>query len=71
MKIEPVYTLCINNGDEHINASTEVIVRCTDGEIINGLFESCTDEGIWIEAGTDENDKVYIIYGEIESIEEK
>lgn len=68
MKIEPIYTLCINDGDEYINCKEEVRVNCNDGDRLTGLFECCDDEGIWVEVGTDEINKVYVLYGEIETI---
>lgn len=76
MKIEPIFTLKIEN-DSFINAETEVSItseRCVDGysvQVFTGLFKSCSDEGIYLEVGEKESNIIYIEFDEIVEIKEQ
>jgi hypothetical protein len=70
MKIAPVYTLCIDDGDGYINETSEVKVKMNHGEEHKGIFLNCDSSGIEVEIGEEESNIVYLLYDEIESIEE-
>lgn len=80
MKIEPIYTLKIDD-DSYINCGEEVRLKCseefneltgeTDNGIYEGIFEVADNEGIWVEIGKDASNKIYILYDEIDNIEIK
>jgi hypothetical protein len=69
MKIEPIYTLMLNEGDEYISCEEEVKIVDCNNEPIMGIFKSCDNEDLWIEIGTDESNLAYILFDEIETIE--
>lgn len=69
MKIEPIYTLKLNDGNEYINCEEEVKIIDDNNESLKGIFKSCDNEGIWVEIGTSESNLIYILFDEIESIE--
>lgn len=71
MKIQPVYTLMINDGEEYINAETEVKVKRDNDKEYDGLFLSCDDYGIDLEIGAENSCVIYIPYSEIINIEER
>lgn len=70
MIIKPIYTLDINNGYEYISSTAEVKIIMENGQEYRGLFLSCDSGGIEVEIGAEESDIRYLLYCEIESIEE-
>ncbi|HBZ6636646.1 hypothetical protein FC839_12875 [Clostridium botulinum] len=70
MKIEPVYTLMINDGEEYINCMSEVKIKMKNGNEYKGLFVSCDEDGMWTEVGKDESNIIFIGFEEMEIIEE-
>ncbi|EES50271.1 hypothetical protein NE172_10690 [Clostridium botulinum] len=70
IKIEPVYTLMINDGEEYINCMSEVKIKMKNGNEYKGLFVSCDEDGMWTEVGKDESNIIFIGFEEMEIIEE-
>lgn len=70
MNIKPIYTLDINNGGDYISATVEVKVKVENGLEYKGLFLNCDSCGIELEIGHEESNVIYLLYCEIESIEE-
>jgi hypothetical protein len=70
MKIAPVYTLSINDGEYYINETSEVKVKMNHEKEYKGIFLNCDSSGIEVETGEEESNVVYLLYDEIESIEE-
>lgn len=70
MVIKPIYTLEINDGEDHISEKSEVKIKMENGNEYKGIFLNCDNGGLEVEIGEEESNILYLLYHAIENIEE-